>query len=792
MNFIKITYRTLRKNKIFSLINISGLAVGMAGAMLIILWIQNELSTDRFHKKADRIYLLYNRDKNPEGNTFVWPNTPKVMAPTIQKDFPEVESVTRYNNITFLLTAGEKKINERGAFVDSSFLNIFSFPLLEGTAANALKGSYNIVLTEKLAKVLFGNEEALGKIVKIDSVNNCTVTGVLKDLPNNTRFNFSYLLPWDYLEKIGWNDDLWVNNSVNTYALLKPGTSQNAFDKKIKDITINHTRGTANASTTEVFTQPLNRDYLYGKSENGKLVAGQIVTVRLFGIIAAFILLIACINFMNLSTARSEKRAKEVGIRKVIGANKRSLISQFLGESLILSIISFAIALLLVHISLSSFNQLVDKRLYIDYGSPLFWIFSLLFILITGLIAGSYPAFYLSAFKPVKVLKGTFTKANALVTPRKILVIVQFTFAIILIISTIIVARQIRYGVERQSGYDRNNLIYLFTQGDVNKHFQAIKNELLNSGTATSVTHSANPITQRWMDSWGYYWKGSSEADKRIDFVRMGTDADFAKTMGLKILKGRDIDVYKYPTDSAAIILNESAVKDMNITDPIGLEIRQGGDSNTYHVVGVVQDFVLESPFQKAISPMMIFGPGYDFFQVVHIRLNPDKPTATSIASVQNIFKKYNPQYPADFVFADESYARKFESAERTGTLAWLFAGLTIFISCLGLFGLAAYLAESRTKEIGVRKVLGASVASIAGLLSFDFIRLILISFVIAAPIAWWAMHQWLASYTYRVNIGWWVFLLAGFLAAAIACIAVGYQAIKAAVANPVKSLRTE
>ncbi len=793
-NFFKTAIRNFWKNKSFSTINILGLAIGMASAILIFLWMQNEMSMDRFHAKGDRIYWMYNRDKDAQGQKFAWGNTPKILAPTLKKDYPEVEDAVRFNNITFLLTAGDNKLNKRGAFVDSGFLNVFSFPLLKGSPKTVLKGSYSIVLTQKMAKALFGNEDAMGKIVRVDSVNNCTVTGVLKDLPNNTQFAFDYLLPWAYMTRLGWDDDNWQNNSVHTFVLLKRGATESAFDAKIKDITINHTKDAAGgATTTEVFTQPLDRAYLYAKSDNGKLVAGQMVTVRLFGIIAAFILLIACINFMNLSTARSEKRAKEVGIRKVVGAQKRLIIFQFLGESILISLMACIIALFLVQVSLSSFNQLVDKQLFIDYSNPYFWIFSVVFILFTGILAGSYPAFFLSSFKPVKVLKGTFKRANALVTPRKILVTVQFTFAIILIISTIIVARQIKYGVEREAGYNRNNLIYLFTQGDVNKHYAAIKNELLNSGVAVAVNHSANPISQRWGDSWGFQWKGSTKADEKIDFVRLGTDADFTKTFDVKLVEGRDIDIFNYPSDSSAIMLNEAAVKAMHVKDPIGLQIHWAGETEMYHVVGVVKDFIIESPFESKINPMMICGPALsNYFQVVHIRLNPNKSTKSALADVQAIFKKYNPQYPPDYVFVDESYARKFENAQRTGTLAALFAGLTILISCLGLFGLAAYMAESRIKEIGVRKVLGASVTGITALVSKDFLKLVVISFVIAIPIAWYAMNRWLESYSYRINIEWWVFALAGLLSVLIAIITVSFQAIKAAVANPVKSLRSE
>lgn len=791
-NYFKIAFRNLWRNKRFSAINIFGLAIGMASAILILLWIQNETSMERFHQKGDRIYMMYNRDKDPEGKAWAWENTPKILAPTLKKDYPEVEDAVRYNNITFLVTAGEKKMNTRGAFADSGFLKMFSFPLLKGNADKALAGIYPIVLTEKFAKALFGNEDAMGKIVRIDSANNCTVTGVLKDLPNNTQFKFDYLLPWSYMHKLGWDDESWGNNSVATYTLLKSGSSQDAFDAKIKNITIDHTKGNDNASTTEVFTQPLNRSYLYAKSDNGKLVGGQIEIVRLFGIIAAFILLIACINFMNLSTARSEKRAREVGIRKVVGAHRKSLILQFLGESILLSVLSFIVALFFVRLTIGSFNQLVNKELYINYSDSSLWLFAIAFIVITGILAGSYPAFYLSGFKPVKVLKGAIQKANALIAPRKILVVVQFSFAIILIISTIIVMQQIKFGLNREVGYDRSNLIYAFTQGDVDKHYLSIKNELINTGTALSVTQSGNPITQRWSDSWGFQWKGSTKADEKIDFLRLQSDADFSKTMGVKILEGRDINVYQYPTDYTAVVLNEAAVKAMRLKDPVGTMIRQAGDSVQFHVVGVMKDFIIESPFQQKINPLMLFGPGQMFAQIIHIKLNPAKPTKATIAAGEAIFKKYNPQYPFEYVFVDESYSRKFGNAQRTGTLAALFAGLTIFISCLGLFGLATYMAENRIKEIGVRKVLGASVTGLAALLSKDFLKLVIISFLIAAPIAWWAMSKWLDGYSYRIKISWQVFVMAAVVSVLIAIITVSYQAVKAAMANPVDSLRSE
>jgi len=783
-NYFKIAFRNLLRSKGFSIINISGLAIGMASAILILLWIQNELSYDRYYKKTDRIYAMFNRDKF-SGQLWAWNNVPKIMAPTLKKDYPEVEDAVRFNNITFLMTAGETRLNSRGAFTDSGFISMFDFPMLAGNADQALKGNFNIVLTEKFAKSLFGKEDPMGRTVRVDSNANFIVTGILKDLPANTSFQFDYLLPWAFMKKLGWEDDSWGNNSVFAYALLKPGATQSAFDAKVRRITISHSD-----ETTEVFTQPLSRLYLYSKSENGQLVGGRIHTVRLFAVIAAFILLIACINFMNLSTARSEKRAREVGIRKVVGAYKGSLIAQFIGESILLSIIAFILAAFLVQVSLQGFDKLVGKELVIDYGSPYFWLFSGAFILFTGLIAGSYPAFYLSSFRPARVLKGAFKQAHAEITPRKVLVVLQFTFAIILTICTFIIQRQIRYGQEREVGYKRDNLVYTFIQGDASKHYDLIKHDLLNSGAVIAVTRSANPITQRWSDGWGYSWDGSTETDKRLDFVRLGSDAGFVKTTGTQLVQGRDIDVYEYPSDSTAVVLNETAVRLMRLKDPVGKILRREGDHD-WKIVGVVKDFILESPFAKTVSPMMIVGPT-QFFQVMHFKLNPSNTTAANIATAEKIFRQYNPAYPFEYVFADESYERKFREEQRIGKLASLFAGLTIFISCLGLFGLATHMAESRIKEIGVRKVLGASVAGITALLAKDFVKLVLVAFVIASPVAWFAMKKWLQAYDYRIDIGWSVFALAGILALLIAVLTVSYQSIRAAISNPVKALRSE
>lgn len=754
--------------------------------MLILLWVQDELNFDRFHEKTDRIYMMYGRNKI-NGQLLAVSQTPEIMESTLKQNYPEVEDAVRYNNVTFLMTVGDKHLNVQGAFADSGFLSTFSYPLLTGGSGSLLSETHNIVLTQALAKKFFGNESAIGKTVRIDSTDNFTVSGVLKDLPRNTRFYFEYLLPWNYKVKLGWADSNWTNNFTDTYVLLKPATSQQVFDTKIKNIIINHTKSGKFESKAEVFTQPLSRLYLYSKSENGRLVGGRIDVVNLFIVIAIFILLIACINFMNLSTARSEKRAKEVGIRKVAGARKSSLVAQFISESLILAFIAFIIAVMIVQLSLPAFNSLTGKQLAITFSNPFYWLSA---ILITGIIAGSYPAFYLSSFTPAMVLKGSFKKVNALVTPRKVLVILQFTFAITLIISTIIVEHQVQYAQDRDAGYNRNNLVFTFNQGDVNKNYGLIKNELISSGAAVSVTKSANPITTRWSSGWGYLWQGSTATDKKTEFVRLGSDADFVKTLGVKLAAGRDIDINKYPSDSTAMLLNETAVRMMHFKNPIGQTIRRENYPDEWHVVGVVKDFILESPYEN-INPTMILGPS-QWFQVIHFKLNPANSTAADLAKAEAIFKKYNPQYPFEYVFADESYARKFADEQRTAKLAGLFAGLTIFISCLGLFGLATYMAEQRTKEIGIRKVLGASVQSVVMLMAKDFVILVLVAVIIASPVAWFFMNKWLQNFGYRINISGWIFGIAGLLAVSIALLTISFQAIKAAIANPVKSLRSE
>jgi len=490
---------------------------------------------------------------------------------------------------------------------------------------------------------------------------------------------------------------------------------------------------------------------------------------------------------MNLSTARSERRAKEVGIRKVVGARRKGLVSQFIGESVLMAFIAGVLALVLVSVSLPAFNRLTGKSLQIDFTNPYFWMLFLGFILLTGMLAGSYPAFFLSSFQPLKALKGAMNKVNTLVTPRKVLVVLQFTFGIVLMICTIIVRQQINYAQQRETGYNKNNLIYHPFTGDISKNYRLIKSELLSSGTATSVAVTSAPITQSWSDGWGQEWEGKDPNDK-TDFYRYNEEEDLGETVGLTFVQGRDFDLSQYPTDSTAMIINETSLKVMGFDNPIGQIVKDNGQE--WHIVGVIKDFILTSPYLPT-QPMLIYGAN-SWFETLMIKLSHDHSTADNLKTAEAIFKKYNPEYPFNYQFVDEEYAQKFANERRTGTLAGLFSALAILISCLGLFGLATYMAESRIKEIGIRKVLGATVTGLTSLLTKDFLKLVLVSFAIAAPLAWWAMHHWLQSYPYHTPIRWEVFAMTGLLSVLIAVVTVGYQAVKAALTNPVGSIKNE
>ncbi|WP_246032685.1 ABC transporter permease [Sphingobacterium yanglingense] len=782
--FIKIAFRNLKRTKGFTAINIIGLAVGMASAMLIILWVSFQWSFDKIYPKAALLYTVGSIEPSNEGFA-VWFSTPKPLAAAVKNEIPQVRDVSRFSGVDrFLLTVGNKKIiSGRGAFVDSTFLGMFDLPVLAGDPETALVNPSNIVLSKGMAISLFGSTDIIGKTIKVDSAEVVHVTAVLDDIPSNSRFSKSeYFLPWTFMEKIGFADQSWHNSSVDLFVLLHPNVNLGEVQQKLKGIT------KKNADLkTENFLKPIGESYLYDQYKNGIALGGRIEMVRAFIIIAIFILLIACINFMNLSTAQSERRAKEVGIRKVVGAGRKSLIGQFLSESILLSFVSGILALLIAYFVLPSFGQLVGSALILPLSNVYFWFSFVGFILLTGILAGSYPAFFMSSFQPVNVLKGKFIHIPQKLNPRKILVVIQFSIAVVLIIATLVIRQQLLHAQNREVGFDKKNLIYVSEIGDIPKNMELIKRTLLEQNIAISTSRTMSPITQRWSGWNGFIWEGK-DPNSIIQFNRQATDEKIVATVGLQLIAGRDFDLVKFPTDSMSAIINETAAKVMNLENPIGNYIVDGTDKFT--IIGVVKDFIQESPF-RPVLPTVIEG-AHMWLRTLHIKFNPQLSTQEALTKTEKIFKTYNPNYPFDYRFLDTEYAEKFNETQKTARLATLFAVLTIFISCLGLFGLAAYMAESRIKEIGIRKVLGASVFSVMAMLSKEFVILVIISCIIAFPIAYWAMDHYISSFGYRKEIGWDIFVITGVLTLMVAVLTVSFQSIKASLANPVNSLRNE
>ena len=777
-NYFKTAIRNIVKNKVVSFINITGLSLGMAGAVLLMLNIQYDLSFDQFHEHRNTIFKAYNKDV-VNGKLECWSITPPPLAPALKQEYPEIRNFARIAGTQKLLSYKSDKLKGNGSYADPSFLKMFSFPLVKGNLQTALADPHSIVITEDFAKKMFGDEDPVNKIIRADNADNFTVTGVLKNPPYNTAFRFEYLISWSFLKAKNIEHDQWDYNYVNTYVQLDPAANLHSVNSKISNITVRHTN---QKEKTKIFLYPLSKEHLYGRFENGEPAGGNIDNVRMLGILAGVILLIACINFMNLSTARSEKRAKEVGVRKVIGANRRSLVLQFIGESILLAFIAGIIALGLVNILLPVFSSLAKVNLTIVWASPLFWISAIGFVLFTGVLAGSYPSFYLSSFKPIRVLKGVLRNGNALVTPRKILVIVQFVFSIFLINFTIVFHKQINHEQNRELGFVKDNLIFHPLTEDLRKNYSLVKNELLNSGAAVFVSKSSSPVTWSAGSVSGLTWPGQ-DPKANISFELVSSTGDFVKTNGLTLASGRDIDVEKFPTDTASCIINETAVQVPGLQNPIGQSI--SGNK----IVGVVKDYLIGSP--KMATPAVLI-TGKDDANFVSMRLNSNHPSLANLEKVENILKKYNPNFLTEYQFADEEYAAKFKQAKDVASLMNTFTLIIIFISCMGLFGLAMYMAENRTKEIGIRKVLGASVARITSLLARDFIKLVMIAVLIASPLAWLFVTFFIRHFEYRTNISLWILMASGLGALFMALLTISFQSVKAAMGNPVKNLRTE
>jgi ABC-type antimicrobial peptide transport system permease subunit len=777
-NYIKIGLRNLWKNKLISFINILGLTLGITGAGLLLLNVHYDLSVDQFHEKKSNIYKVYNREV-VNSNVECWSNTAAPLAPALKTDYPEVKNVTRISGTEKLWSYGEKKLKVQGSFADPAFLSMFSFPLLKGNAQTALKDVYSIVVTEEFAKKVFGSEDPMGKIIRADNKDNFTVTGVLKTLPNNTDFRFEYLLPWEFLTVKGIEHPVWDYNYLSTFVELQPEANIDAINKKIADVIIRRSNKEVKA---EVFLHPLVKEHLYHNFENGKAKGGE--NIYFLVILATVILSIACINFMNLSTARSEKRAREVGVRKVMGAAKGSLIGQFMGESILTSLFAGVLALVLITALLPGFSTFAKVRLEMPFDSPLFWLTAVGFVLLTGLLAGSYPAFYLSSFKPVMVLKGVLKNGKALVTPRKILVVAQFVISIFLINFTIVFRKQINHAQNREIGFVKENLLFHPLTSDLRKNYDPLKQELINTGIASSVCQSNTPITRSMGNVTGLEWQGQDKT-ANVRFELVSTSGDFVKTNGLRLISGRDIDLNNFPADTASCLINETAAKVLGFKEPLGQTIKNG---DNFKIVGVLKDFLIGAPVQ-AMNPMLVQGDRGGNY--ISVRLN-DHSSVQNIKTAEAIFKKYNPGFLTELQFADVDYAFKFTQAKNAAILISSFALIAIFISAMGLFGLTIYMAENRIREIGIRKVLGATVAGITTLLAKDFLKLVMIAILIASPLAWWFMKFFLRQFEYRTNLSWWILVAAAIAVLLIALFTISFRSIKAALSNPVKSLRTE
>ncbi|UII20924.1 ABC transporter permease [Fulvivirga ligni] len=786
-NYLLVTIRNLLKNRVYSFINITGLAIGIACAVLILLWVQHETSFDKFIPKEDRLYQVW-ANADFDGKINSWRSVPLPTYEALKdRHVNIVNSAVAGWGSTHLLKWEDTRFNKDGYAVSEEFLEMFEYPLLEGDASTVLDDPYSIVITESLAKALFGKEDAMGKLVRIDDANDLKVTGILKDIPSNSSFQFEYLFPWKFRaiveEWVVNNQDNWGNYSFQVYVEIDDADHEEAVSESVAPML---TENGQDDMPRTFFLLPLSEWRLNSNFENGEATGGMGDYVKLFTIIAVFILLIACINFMNLATARSERRAKEVGVRKSVGSGRIELILQFIGESVFITFISYVLAILVSQLLLPYYNQLVEKDLTIDYLSLEFWMVSLGFIVLVGVVAGSYPAFYLSSFQPVKVLKGKVKVGKNASTPRKVLVTLQFGFAILLIIGTAVIYKQIQLVQSRDLGYEQENLLSIPMNNEMIKNYRPLKLELQSSGLVESVTKSNSSITS--INSNNFLgWPGKPE-DLKVIFTTIATEYDYTKTMGIKVLEGRDFSE-DFKSDTSAIVINKAALDLMDLEEPIGTQLDLWGSKRT--LIGVVDNTLMGSPYDP-VKPMFIVIDREWSDNLVTLRLSKTNDLQASVAQVKSIFEKYNPAYPFEYRFVDEDFAKKFTTINLTSRLAAIFAGLAIFITGLGLFGLASFTAEQRTKEIGIRKVLGASVSSLVALVSAEFSKLVIISFVIFAPLAWWLLNSYLQRYTIRTDIDWWVFPATGCIALAFAVMIVANQAWGAARSNPVKSLRSE
>ncbi|PWT97425.1 MAG: hypothetical protein C5B52_13760 [Bacteroidetes bacterium] len=787
-NYLLTAIRNLQKNKVFSLINIMGLALGLACSLLIMLWVNDEYRVDKFHSNVSRIYTIYeNQHRDGEVSSFF--GGPGVMAEEMKKVLPEVEYSTNFAwNELATFEANNKIIKEDGNYAGEDFFKMFSFKLIEGKAENALVSPSDIAVSRKFANEFFGSPaKAINQTVRYQNNEEFKITAVFENIQENSSVQFDYLLTWKhFLANNSWAKD-WTNNGPTTYVMLHKNSDPKAFAAKINRFLDAYNKEQTKRSFIRLGMENYGEVYLRSNFDKaGNISGGRIQYVRLFSIVAIFILLIACINFMNLTTARAIKRAKEIGVRKVVGALRMALIRQFIGEAMLIVLLAIGIALILVLLAIPQFNLLTAKQIHIPWGNPYFWgiIFGL--TLVTGIISGSYPAIYLSSFRPVKVLKGLPKFSNSALWFRKGLVVFQFMLSIVLIIGTIVIRNQVNYIQTMNLGYDRENLIYVPLEGDLINKYAIFKNNLLNQPGIKDISRITDNPTHIDNGTGGVNWPGKDPGSD-IEFTQSAVGYDFVKTMNLKLTAGRDFSK-DFGTDSVGYILNESAVKIIGYKDPIGKPLTFWRKPGT--IVGVLKDFHFNS-LHTPINPLVLrLGENIEWGQAL-VRTQPGK-TKEALASLEKTCKELNPKFPFTYNFSDQEYAKLYKNEQVVNQLANYFAFLGIFISCLGLLGLVMFASEQRTREFGIRKVLGARPITLFGILSKEFLTLVIVALLIASPLAWLVMNNWLKEFQYHIHISVWVFLLAGILAILIALITVSFQAIKSAVANPVKSLRTE
>lgn len=781
-NYVKTAWRNLIRNKGFSITNILGLTIGITCTIFIFLWVQDEVAFDKFHASHDNIYkVIANRDfKN---SIFTDENMAFPFAKALENSNPQIKySVLTSHQETHLTQYSNNKLIKKGYQVSDQFFKMFSWKFIKGNPETSINDPKSIVLTESAAKSFFGNDNPIDKVIKIDNQLNFKVSAIIADPPGNSTFKFDFIVPFEYTsDESKRRMAEWSNSSNFIFIQTIPNANVDALNKFVNLTKHQHD---SHDELSTYFTFPMNKWHLYGEFKDGKNIGGMIEYVKLFTIIAIIILLIACVNFMNLSTARSEKRAKEVGIRKTLGSDKKQLITQFFFEPIILALIAFILSVCVVYLLMPFFNSLVSKNLHLAIFTPFFLTGAAVIILFTGIVAGSYPALYLSSFSPVKVLKGTFAAGKSAVLPRRILVIGQFVMSILLISATIIVYQQIQHIKNRRIGYDPNNLVMVPSSEAIDKNYKAIKQDLFNSGLISSVTRTSAPITEVWWKSASPDYDGKPAGS--IIFSGLSTDVDFTKTMGTQILMGRDFN--PLPGDSGVMLLNKAAIDAMNIKNPIGLQMRYG--PRKYTVVGVIENIIMESPY-KPVEPLMVYYNPTGSSRV-SVRLKDGVQPQKAIQALQVIFKKYNPENIFEYQFVDQEFGKKFITEELISRITNIFAGLAIFICCIGLAGLASFTIEKRFREIGVRKVLGASVQQLLILISTEFLKLVTIAFLIAVPLTWWLMNNWLQKYTYHISISIWLFGVVGALILLLTLAVVSLNTLKAAFANPVKSLRTE